>query len=921
MSDFSFIANAHPAYIDSLYEQYQNNPEQVEGSWASFFKGFDYAHANNGSSNGSAAAKSNGVTPSSVFNPQEFQVLAMINAYRGRAHLLSTTNPVRPRRDRNPKLELEDFNLGEADLDTVFYAATECGLEKPSTLRDILAHLKRIYCGNIGFEFQHIQQREKRRWLRTRIEQSRPEKHYNIPLDKKRRILEKLNEAVGFEKFLHTKYIGQKRFSLEGGENTIVALDAAINKGAELGVKEVIIGMAHRGRLNVLANIMRKTYQHIFTEFEGTAIPDQSFGDGDVKYHLGYASQIVTPSGKEVQLELTPNPSHLEAVDPVVEGYARAKADRLYKGDYDCILPILIHGDAAIAGQGIVYEVVQMSKLQGYYTGGTFHFVINNQIGFTTDFDDARSSTYCTGVATVISAPVFHVNGDDPEAILYAVEMALEYRQEFNSDVFIDMLCYRKHGHNEGDDPMFTQPDLYEAIAVHPNPREIYMQELVTMGELSKQIADDLETTFWKNLQARLDDVKQRPLPYTSQEPEEEWIKLRHATAEDFWKSPQTGIAKEKVELILNHLNTIPAHFRPIPKVSRLLENNKKLLTKGLLDWATAELMAYASILLEGKDVRMSGQDVKRGTFSHRHAVLRDAKTSEYLNRLDNINENQGKFHIYNSLLSEFAVMGFEYGYSLADPHNLVVWEAQFGDFFNGAQTIVDQFLSAGESKWHRMSGLTLLLPHGYEGQGPEHSSARLERFLQASADLNMIVTNISAPANFFHLLRRQLAWEFRKPLVVMSPKSLLRHPECVSPVEDFEAGKGFQEVIDDPTVSSKEAKGIKRVLFCTGKIYYDLAQRKRELKRDDVAIVRVEQLYPLPENQLAEVLKRYTKAEIFWVQEESANMGAWQFMKLNWETDRNLQRISRRASASPAVGFKKIHDQQQEDILQKAFN
>lgn len=921
MSDFSFIANAHPAYIDSLYEQYQNNPEQVEGSWASFFKGFDYAHANNGHSNGSAAAKSNGVTPSAVFNPQEFQVLAMITAYRGRAHLLSTTNPVRARRDRNPKLDLEDFNLSEADLDTVFYAATECGMEKPSTLRDILAHLKRIYCGNIGFEFQHVQQREKRRWLRTRIEQSRPENNYNVPLDKKRRILEKLNEAVGFEKFLHTKYIGQKRFSLEGGESTIVALDAAINKGAEMGVEEVIIGMAHRGRLNVLANIMKKTYEQIFTEFEGTAIPDQSFGDGDVKYHLGYSSQVVTPTGKEVQLELTPNPSHLEAVNPVVEGYARAKADRLYKGDYDRILPILIHGDAAVAGQGIVFEVIQMSKLKGYNTGGTFHFVINNQIGFTTDFEDARSSTYCTGVAAVVSAPVFHVNGDDPEALLYAVEMAMEFRQEFNTDVFIDMVCYRKHGHNEGDDPMFTQPDLYEAISVHPNPREIYQKELIEMGELPKQLADELEKTFWGDLQERLDEVKQHPLPYKSQEPEEEWEKMRHATADDFKKSPVTGLEKAEVEKILNHLNTIPSHFRPIPKVSRLLDNNKKLLTKGQVDWATAELMAYGSILMEGKDVRMSGQDVQRGTFSHRHAVLHDAKTNEVLNRLDNIQEGQGKFHIYNSLLSEFAVMGFEYGYSLAHPNNLVIWEAQFGDFFNGAQTIVDQFISAAESKWNRMSGLTLLLPHGYEGQGPEHSSARLERFLQACADLNMIVTNISAPANFFHLLRRQLAWEFRKPLIVMSPKSLLRHPECVSPVEDFEAGKGFQEVIDDPTVSSKEAKGIKRVLFCTGKIYYDLAQRKRELKRDDVAIVRVEQLYPLPENQLAEVLKRYSKAEIFWVQEESANMGAWQFMKLNWETDRNLQRISRRASASPAVGFKKIHDQQQEDILQKAFS
>jgi 2-oxoglutarate dehydrogenase E1 component len=915
MSDYSFIANAHPAYIESMYEQYQKSPAEIDETWAAFFKGFEFAQAANGQS------KSNGSSVSAAFNPKEFQVLAMITAYRNRGHLLSDTNPIRARRDRDPKLDLADFRLSEADLDTVFNAATECGLEKPSTLREILAHLKRIYCGKIGFEFQHVQERDKRRWLRSRIEKSRPENNYDVPLEKKKRILEKLNEAVMFERFLHTKYIGQKRFSLEGGESTIVGLDAAINIGAELGVQEVIIGMAHRGRLNVLANIMQKTYEQIFTEFEGIAIPDQSFGDGDVKYHLGYSSQVQTPTGKEVHLELVPNPSHLEAVNPVVEGFARAKADELYKGNYDKILPILIHGDAAVAGQGIVYEVIQMSKLKGYHTGGTFHFVINNQIGFTTDFSDARSSTYCTGVASVVSAPVFHVNGDDPEALLYAVEMSMEFRQEFNTDVFIDMVCYRKHGHNEGDDPMFTQPDMYQKINTHPNPRDIYMKELVEMGEVQKQLAEDLEKTFWAELQERLDEVKQNPKPYKVQKPEEEWSKMRHATEKDFDESPKTGVERKTLDKILDHLSKVPADFRPITKVSRLLDGNKKRLAEGNLDWGTAELLAYGTILSEGKNVRMSGQDVQRGTFSHRHVVLHDELTNKELNRLDNIQAKQGKFHIYNSLLSEFAVMGFEYGYSLARPENLLIWEGQFGDFFNGAQTMVDQFISAAESKWNRQSGLVLLLPHGYEGQGPEHSSARLERFLQNCADLNMIVLNMTTPANLFHFMRRQLAWEFRKPAVVMSPKSLLRHPACLSNISEFESGQSFREVIDDPTVGDKEAKGIKRVLFCTGKIYYDLAQRKAELKRDDVAIVRLEQIHPLPQKQVDAILKRYAKAELIWVQEESANMGAWSFVKMNLETgERNLQRISRRASASPAVGFKKVHDQQQEELLKKSF-
>ncbi len=909
MNNYSFIANAHPSYIESMYERYQQNPDLVEEDWRTFFKGFEYGQGTNGYAEVSGKIASTGI------DSKEFQVLAMINAYRYRGHLESTTNPIRKRRDRKALLAIADYGLSDADMDRVFHAALECGLEKPSTLREIYAHLRRVYCSNIGFEFNHVQDRDKRRWLRTRIEAHHPENDYNLPLDKKRRILEKLNGAVVFEKFLHTKFVGQKRFSLEGGESAIVGLDAIINKAGELGVKEVFIGMAHRGRLNVLANIMGKTYEHIFTEFEGTAIPDQSFGDGDVKYHLGYSSQVMTASGQEVQLELVPNPSHLEAVNPVVEGFARSKADVLYKSDYDRMLPVLVHGDAALAGQGIVYETIQMSKLEGYSTGGTVHLVINNQIGFTTDFDDARSSTYSTGVASVVHAPVFHVNGDDPEALVFAVEMAMEYRQEFNEDVFIDMLCYRRHGHNEGDDPKFTQPEMYDIIVKHPNAREIYLKELIDRGHLQKQLADEMEERFWATLQERLDNIRQQPLPYTVQLPEQQWQAMKKALPVDFDESPLTGVDRSRLDHIAGHLLQTPDQFTPLSKAKRLLEDKKKMLEGNRLDWAMGELLAYGSILMEGKDVRMSGQDVKRGTFSHRHAVLYDAKTNQQLNRLDGLSKDQGKFRIFNSLLSEFGVMGFEYGYSLGTPHSLVIWEAQFGDFHNGAQTMVDQFLTAAESKWNRMSGLTLLLPHGYEGQGPEHSSARLERFLQACADLNIVVANITTPANFFHLLRRQLAWNFRKPLVVMSPKSLLRHPECVSPIEDMESGKRFQEVIPDPATSGK----VKRIVFCTGKIYYDLWKKKQETKRQDIAIVRVEQLYPLPAKQLEAIVENHAGAELVWVQEEPANMGAWTHIALNFRPGQ-IRLISRKAGASPATGFKKVHDQQQEAIVTQAM-
>ncbi|MCB9273845.1 MAG: 2-oxoglutarate dehydrogenase E1 component [Lewinellaceae bacterium] len=920
MSDYSFITNAHPSYIESMYELYLQDPESVEESWRAFFQGFDFAHNSNGKGlNGAATAVSADTLD------KEAKVLALITAYRNRGHLLSTTNPIRHRRDRKPNLSLSDFGLSDDDLEKEFQAGAEIGIGR-ATLQQIIDKMRKIYCGNLGIEYHHIQDREKRRWIRSKIETATPDNGYGIDNHKKRRILEKLNGSVVFEKFLHTKYVGQKRFSLEGGETTIVALDGIINKGAEDKVEEVIIGMAHRGRLNVLANIMGKTYGQIFNEFEGIAVPDLSFGDGDVKYHLGFSSQVETPSGKTVHLKLAPNPSHLESVNPVVEGFARAKADILYESDYDRILPILIHGDAALAGQGIVYETVQMSQLEGYYTGGTIHFVINNQIGFTTDFDDARSSTYSTGVANVVQAPVFHVNGDDPEAVLYAVEFAVEYRQKFNNDVFIDMVCYRKHGHNEGDDPQFTQPEMYDIIKNHPDPREVYTKRLVERGEMDKKLAEEMEAGFWNHLQERLDEVREHPLPYEYQEPEQAWRALKKTKSpEDFEVSPETGIARERLDALIEHLMTLPQGFNPLSKVNRLLKSKKALLDENKLDWAMGELMAYGSILQDGSDVRMSGQDVRRGTFSHRHAVLRDARTYEPYNRLDNIQEGQGKFRIFNSLLSEFGVLGFEYGYSLASPETLVIWEAQFGDFYNGAQTIVDQYIAAAESKWQRMSGLVMLLPHGYEGQGPEHSSARPERFLLACADFNLTVANVTTPGNFFHLMRRQLERPFRKPLIVMSPKSLLRHPECVSPIEAFEAGTRFQEVYDDPLVGPRSNKKVNRLLLCSGKVYFDLLDKKRNDKRDDVAIVRLEQLYPLPAKQLREIFARYANATIIWVQEEPSNMGAWQYINnifLNEDVglDVKLNYVARKSSASPASGFKKVHDEQQADIVRRAF-
>ncbi|MEM7102237.1 MAG: 2-oxoglutarate dehydrogenase E1 component [Bacteroidota bacterium] len=912
MSDYSYIFNAHPTFIEAMYKSYLKNPESVEDGWRTFFQGFDFAAQTNGTSE-TVTAKASGPFPL-----KELYVFALIFAFRNRGHLLSNTNPIRQRRDRRATLDLEDYSLSEEDLDQRFIAGRDIEMEN-ATLREIIDRLHKIYCGNIGFQFNYIEKRDKRQWLREAIETGMS-KGYEPSLEKKKRILEKLNGAVVFEEFLHKKYVGQKRFSLEGGETTIAALDAIINKASESGVEEVVIGMAHRGRLNVLANIMGKTYEQIFNEFEGTAEPDQTMGDGDVKYHLGYSSQVKASNGKIMQLKLTPNPSHLEAVNPVVQGFARAKADILYESEYDRILPILIHGDAAIAGQGIVYEVAQMSKLEGYYTGGTIHFVINNQIGFTTNFDDARSSTYCTSIASAIEAPVFHVNGDDPEAVLFAMEIAFDYRQKFNSDVFIDMVCYRRHGHNEGDDPKFTQPQMYNIINKHPDPRTLYTESLVKRGDLDTELANNMEKEFWNSLQDRLDDVKEKPLPYNYQEPEQAWRELKKkTTAEDFEVSPETSINKKVVKQILDHISNFPEGFKPLSKVKRLYKNMRKLIDAGKVDWALAELTAYGSILLDGKDIRMSGQDVKRGTFSHRHVVINNDETFEEYNRLGNMSDDQGKFRIYNSLLSEFGVLGFEFGYSMASPNSLVIWEAQFGDFYNGAQVMIDQFISSSESKWRRMSGLVMLLPHGYAGQGPEHSSARLERFLQMCAEYNMTVANVTTPANYFHILRRQLARPFRKPLVIMSPKSLLRHPRCVSDLEDLSKG-GFQEIYDDPQVNSAtKAKKVKRVLYCSGKVYYDLLERKIQTKRNDIAIVRLEQLYPFPSTQINKLSEKYGNAEPIWVQEEPSNMGAWQYI-LTFFRRTPMQLIARKSSASPATGYHKQHEKEQKDIVDRAF-
>lgn len=914
MDPFSYIANADTAVIDELYRAYQQDPSSVDVSWQNFFKGYDFsltwAEKSHTNGNGHAAEADLVDVAHSV---KEVSVASLIKAYRSRGHLLSHTNPIRPRKDRNPRLSLKDYGLSDNDLDTVFESGNLLGIG-PATLRDIMKALEKIYAGAIGFEYMYIREIEVKNWLRNKIEKEALV--FDPTTDEKTRILEKLNEAVVLENFLHTKFLGQKRFSLEGGEAAIPALDAIINTAAELGTEQVMIGMAHRGRLNVLANIMHKSYEELFSGFEGL-IPEDMQGDGDVKYHLGYSSEHITPSGRSISLKLAPNPSHLEAVNPVVEGFVRASIDAHYDGDSDKVLPILIHGDAAVAGQGIVYEVTQMAKLEGYHTGGTVHLVINNQVGFTTDFDDARSSIYCSDVAKIIDAPIFHVNGDDPEAVVFCAKMAVEFREKFNRDVFIDMVCYRRWGHNESDEPKFTQPTMYNVIQNHDNVWEIYKKELVSRGEVNALLAEKMDADFKAMLQARLDKVKQKEVPaYKPLKLDMAWKQLRFSEPGDFAQSPETGVALDQLQKIGKALVNIPTNFKPIKQIDNLLKSRQQMLFETQqLNWATAELLAYGSVLLDGKIVRLSGQDVQRGTFSHRHAVLHDSETNHTYSSLNHIEEGQEKIYIYNSLLSEYGVLGFEYGYGMANPNALVIWEAQFGDFANGAQIMIDQFVAAGESKWGIQNGLVMLLPHGYEGQGPEHSNARPERFLQLTGEYNMIVANLTTPANLFHLMRRQVSWNFRKPCIVMSPKSMLRHPLCVSPMSELVSGR-FQEVYGDTYANPKK---VKRVLMCSGKVYYDLLDAQQKGKRDDVAIVRVEQLHPLPTAQIEAELAKYPKAKLCWVQEEPQNMGYWTYMLREFGQSR-MELIARKLSASPSTGFLKIHNAEQAELIAKAF-
>ncbi|GAA4455924.1 2-oxoglutarate dehydrogenase E1 component [Rurimicrobium arvi] len=909
MQDFSYLTSSHPSYIEELYKEYEKNPLAADPEWKKFFEGFDYA---SGRSNGNGTVAS-AATPEQL--TKEFAVYKLIQGYRSRGHLLSNTNPIRPRKDRKAELNLADFGLSDADLNGTFAAGQFVGMPN-AKLSDIVEKLKKIYTNHIGIEYTYINNSAKQEWVRNRYESLMME---DISQSTRRRVLEKLNEAVIFEKFLHMKYIGQKRFGLDGGESTIPALDFIIAQAADAGVQEVVIGMAHRGRLNVLANTMGKPYEQIFSEFEGVIPQDSSMGSGDVKYHLGYRSDATTPNGKKIRLQLAPNPSHLEAVNPVVAGFARAKCDALYNNEYQKVLPILIHGDAAVAGQGIIYELLQMSKLEGYNNGGTIHFVINNQVGFTTDFTDARSSDYSTSIASMVQVPVLHVNGDDPEAVVRVCMLAVEYRQQFNDDVFIDMVCYRRFGHNEGDEPKFTQPKMYSVIEKHQNIRDIYAQFLLDHADKEAQnLAKELEKKLWDELQQKLDAIKANPLPYSYQEPDLPWQKMRRATEKDFEKSPKTAVAEKKVKELFYEIMKVPDGFKPLRKIDKLLQDKVKFFeAEGKFDWATGELLAYASLLAEGHDVRLSGEDVKRGTFSHRHAVLYDEQTNEQYSRLQGSAKKDTHFHIYNSLLSEYAVMGFEYGYAMANPDALAIWEAQYGDFANGAQIIIDQYLSGAEQKWSAMNGLVLLLPHGYEGGGPEHSNARPERFLQLSAELNMVITNITTAANFFHALRRQIQWDFRKPMVNFSPKANLRHARSFSAIEEFSKG-GFQEVLDDPFI--KNAASVKKVLLCTGKMYFDLSEKQIADNREDVAVVRLEQIHPIPVKQLQELHKKYKGANWTFVQEEPANMGWVGFLKTNFEAF-DMKYLNRPASASTATGFGKVHAKEQAALVEKAFD
>ena len=907
MDKYSFLNAAHTAHFAEMYDQYLINPDSVEPSWRAFFQGFDFG----------MEQQADVEIPEDVL--KEFRVVKLIDAYRGSGHLFTKTNPVRRRRQYSPTLDIKNFGLDQDDLTTVFSAGDIIGIGAAS-LADIIIHLERIYCESIGMEYMYIRHPERVNWIQKWINKNG--NHPNFNNDQKKQILKKLNEAVTFEQFLHTKYVGQKRFSLEGGESLIPALDALIETAALDGVEQFVVGMAHRGRLNTLTNIFGKSATDIFSEFDGKDYEEEVF-DGDVKYHLGWTSNRMTDSGLWVNLNIAPNPSHLEAVNAVVEGIARAKQDRTYADQPNKVMPILIHGDAAIAAQGVVYEVVQMAQLDGYKTGGTIHIVVNNQIGFTTNYLDGRSSTYCTDVGKATLSPVLHVNADDVEAVVHAMHFAVAYRNRFKRDVFIDLLGYRKYGHNEGDEPRFTQPKLYKAIANHKNPRDIYSEKLISERVITHHELELMEKEYKARMEENLEVSRKEQNTIITPFMQDEWEGFERVKVDGMLRSINTSCDQKVLEKVGSVITKLPEDKSFIRKIQRLIgERHKMFFKTKTLDWAMGEMLAYGSLLAEGHDVRVSGQDVERGTFSHRHAVIKVEDSEEKVILLNSISEDQGQFSIYNSLLSEYGVMGFDYGYALARPKALTIWEAQFGDFSNGAQIMIDQYLSSAEDKWKLQNGLVLLLPHGYEGQGAEHSSARMERYLQLCAKDNMYVVDVTTPANLFHVLRRQVKPNFRKPLVVFTPKSLLRHPKVISSIDEFTSGT-FQPIIQDDLIPVKNTKTL---VFCTGKFYYDLIDEREKKGRDDVAIIRLEQLFPLPKKEIEKILADYNHVtDVVWAQEEPRNMGAWSHLLLHLPAAQQFRVASRRFYGTPAAGsatrFKRRHQQVLDYVFDRSKN
>lgn len=896
--DFANLANI--TYIEQLYSQYLEDPESVEKSWQYFFEGMALG----------AALKKPTTEP---FQSSDLRVFRLIEAYRVFGHRGARFNPIEMKPalpEEIEELKLENLGFKKEELSQDF---PTCGFlkEESAPLSTLIDALQKTYCGSVGIEYMGIHSQEMETFFQEKIE---PYFHFPLNREEKMETLHSLNKSEIMESFIQMKYPGQKRFSLEGGETLIPIMMEILHEGSIEGVEQIVMGMAHRGRLNVLANILGKSYADIFHEFESSYVPDSFEGSGDVKYHQGCSSDISTKHGKSIYVSLCANPSHLEAIDPVVEGKVRAKQELFAGGSTSSIIPLLIHGDSAISGQGVVYETLQLSKLSGYKTGGTIHIIINNQVGFTASPQETKSTRYCTDIAKAFGAPVFHVNGEDPEKAVSAAKLALQARQKFGCDVFIELNCHRKYGHNESDEPVFTHPQIYKLIKEKKNARNIYREALIQEGTLSKEEADKLEEAFKESLEKALSETQERVQSKKTKKREE---KKERSLLEPI----KTAVPMDILVALTKKFTTLPEGFNIHPKLKRVLDDRLKMMTGDLkapvVDWGMAEHLAYGSLLTEGVHVRLSGQDSGRGTFSHRHAILTDQETAKRYYPLAHLSEDQAPFDIYNSPVIEYAVMGFEYGYSLSYQKALIMWEGQFGDFGNGAQIVIDQFIVASEQKWNRLSPLTLLLPHGYEGQGPEHSSARIERFLQMAGNDNLTIVTPSTPAQLFHLLRRQGIAEIKKPLIAFTPKALLRFPPSLSPPEAFTAGE-FQEVIDDPSAP----KNPKRLILCSGKVYYDLIENRKD---DSIAIVRIEQLYPLHEEKIKKTLERYALvSECFWVQEEHENMGAYSYIRPYLEKllpeKLSLRYVGRERSASPSAGSGALHKQELAKFLKEAL-